>query len=377
MSQILIIFFTSLILSTNALAQSRLNDIQVLGTHNSFKQALHPFLASIINSFCESSIIQQLDYQHLPLEEQLQNYGVRQIELDVFADPDGGRFNEYRVLGALGEDSRPNIAELAHSGFKVLHDPNLDFLSSCYLLRDCLRTLSSWSNRHPRHIPIFIHLEVSDSYPTLPGGFRIEDFSMLKLQTPLLMTQELFSALEREVLEILPQNKIISPDSVRANYPTLREGALANNWPLLEDARGKFIFVLDGKSHIRDIYRAGYPSLNGRLFFVYAPPQADDAAFVIRNTPTADGGVQATAELVRQGFMIRSRADAETVEAFAGNMERQAQAFASGAHMVSTDYITEDLRTQNHYSVRLPGGNPARCNPVRESSPCLSSELVE
>ena len=35
---------------------------------------------------------QGLEYTHRPLTEQLSRLGVRQFEIDVFADPEGGRY---------------------------------------------------------------------------------------------------------------------------------------------------------------------------------------------------------------------------------------------------------------------------------------------
>ena len=43
-------------------------------------------------------------------------------------------------------------------------------------------------------------------------------------------------------------------------------------------------------------------------------------------------------ERVKQGFLIRTRADADTREARAGNTARREAALASGAQYVSTDY---------------------------------------
>ena len=40
-----------------------------------------------------------LDYTHRSLREQLSRLGIRQLELDCYADPDGGRFA--RPLGPI------------------------------------------------------------------------------------------------------------------------------------------------------------------------------------------------------------------------------------------------------------------------------------
>ena len=63
---------------------------------------------------------------------------------------------------------------------------------------------------------------------------------------------------------------------------------LANTWPALDQARGRFLFVLDETGAKRDRYVAGHPSLAGRVLFVNAPPESDEAAFLIMNEPIAE-----------------------------------------------------------------------------------------
>src|SRR5579871_2459060 len=71
-------------------ANLRMNDILTVGTHNSYKQAIsEPILAMIRRSAPDRW--QGLDYSHAPLVDQLDD-GARAIELDVFYDPEGGRF---------------------------------------------------------------------------------------------------------------------------------------------------------------------------------------------------------------------------------------------------------------------------------------------
>ena len=62
------------------------------------------------------------------------------------------------------------------------------------------------------------------------------------------------------------------------------------------------------------------------------------------------------------GLIVRTRADADTLEARANDRARQTAAFASGAQYVSTDYLKPDARF-GPYEVHLPGGGVARLNP--------------
>src|ERR1700733_11840140 len=68
----------------------KLNQIQVVGTHNSY----HAGIAANESKLWQTKYADAykgLDYQHQALPQQF-NSGVRQIELDVYADTQGGRY---------------------------------------------------------------------------------------------------------------------------------------------------------------------------------------------------------------------------------------------------------------------------------------------
>ena len=71
------------------------------------------------------------------------------------------------------------------------------------------------------------------------------------------------------------------------------------------------------------------------------------------------------AELVRMGYLVRTRTDADTKEARANNTTRRDAMIASGAQVLSTDYPqVEPAPWSGHFSVALPGkAKVARCNP--------------
>jgi hypothetical protein len=72
---------------------------------------------------------------------------------------------------------------------------------------------------------------------------------------------------------------------------------------------------------------------------------------------------------VRRGFLVRTRADADTVESRANDTRRRDAALASGAQYVSTDYMQPDMRFGG-YAARMPEGTVAACNPVRAAGKC-------
>jgi len=66
----------------------KINEIQLVGTHNSYHSSISPNeLANLrkLNPRAAAS----LEYRHPSLETQL-NDGVRQLEIDVYADTKGG-----------------------------------------------------------------------------------------------------------------------------------------------------------------------------------------------------------------------------------------------------------------------------------------------
>jgi hypothetical protein len=350
-----------------AAAPPRLNDIQVLGSHNSYKEPIDPPLFALLLELRSPARIRPLEYGHPPLRDQL-DAGLRALELDVYYDPDGGRYASPRGLAWLAERglaaSRPFDAagEMRTPGFKVLHVQDLDFRSNCALLARCLDELRRWSDAHPRHVPIIVTMNAKDD--KLAG---IDD-----AVEPLPFDAVAYDALDREILAVLPRKRLIVPDDVRDDRPTLRDAVLADAWPPLDEARGRFLFVLDESGAKRDRYVAGHPSLRGRVLFVNAPPEADEAAFLILNEPIADA--DRIRELVKQGYVVRTRADADTREARSGETARREAAFASGAQIVSTDYRTPNPDFGTGYRVELPGGGAARCNPVRLPEPCRIEE---
>src|SRR5919108_2859787 len=99
----------------------RLNEIQLLGTHNSYHIAPAPAMLAQLGARARD-----IEYTHRPLAEQLSRLGIRKFELDVFADPDGGRYAQpaaFRMVPGLD----PVGSDLSAPGFKVLHTQDIDY----------------------------------------------------------------------------------------------------------------------------------------------------------------------------------------------------------------------------------------------------------
>ena len=182
--------------------------------------------------------------------------------------------------------------------------------------------------------------------------------------------KDALNQLDADILSVFSRDRIVTPDEVRGDHATLREGVLAGGWPTLGEARGRVIFVIDDAPARWKPYADGHPSLKGRVAFVNAhnAPDAPEAAILVSNEPVTD--FELIKQRVAQGFIVRTRADADTREARTGDTTRREKAFASGAQYVTTDYIWPDERFGTGFTVRLPGNAAARCNPVNAPATC-------
>jgi Phosphoinositide phospholipase C, Ca2+-dependent len=339
----------------------RLNQIQALGTHNSYHVEAAPDLLSVLRAF-EPALADSIQYGHPPLDEQF-DAGIRQIELDVFTDPDGGLYANRAGLATVGRPTASGLPELDEPGFKVLHVQDIDFDTTCLTFVACLTTVREWSAAHPGHVPIMIQVEAkADAIP---------DPANLGFVVPHAIGAPELDALDAEIRSVFTADEIVTPDDVRGQHATLEEAVLAGDWPTLGESRGKVLFTLDNEDVVRDAYVAGHPSLEGRILFTSSPPGTPEAAFVKRNDPLADTDI---ADLVRRGYVVRTRSDADTVQARTGDTTMRDAALRSGAQWVSTDYPEPDPRFTD-YSVAIPGGTPARCNPVAAPPDCTPADV--
>ncbi|WP_149194811.1 Ca2+-dependent phosphoinositide-specific phospholipase C [Luteimonas suaedae] len=334
-------------------ANLRLNDLQVIGTHNSYKLPTWPHLLAAHRER-DPQGADGIDYGHLPLREQLAR-GVRAFEFDVYHDPEGARYRH----DSLPRDQR---AALRRPGFKVMHLSDIDYRSSCQPFAECLRIVRDWSRAHPRHVPLLIQINAKDG-PAAPGAVQ-----------PLRFDAAAFDALDAEIRSAFPDEALIVPNEVQGDAPSLRDAALAGRWPRLGEARGRVLFALDEGEEKVALYRGERRALEGRVLFVNAAASSPAAAWLTRNEPVEQG--VDIAEAVAAGFLVRTRADADTREARRNDTRRREAALGGGAQVVSTDYIEPDPRFGD-YRVGLPGGAVARCNPHRAAQRCGGLPIEE
>lgn len=336
-------------------AHLKMNDLHAVGTHNSYKQAIPADeMAAMVAARGERAL--GVDYAHRSLAEQL-DAGARQLEIDVHYDPQGGRYaNPLTALGR-GANLSPKMAQtLAAPGFKVIHMSDVDFRSSCLTLVECLGQVRAWSTAHPDHAPILILINAKDGAATVPGGV-----------VPLPFDAAAFDALDAEIRSVIA-GQLITPDQVQGGRRTLREGVLAGGWPTLGQARGKILIALDETPEKVATYRGWRRSLEGRAMFVNTDESSPAAAYLTLNDPI--GQHERIAAAVKAGFLVRTRADADTWAARRNDIAQRTAALTSGAQYVSTDYMWADPRFSGGYAVRLTGGQAAECNPQRRPERC-------
>lgn len=341
----------------------RLNHFQVLGTHNSYHIQADPPVFQAIEEFSEA-LAMSLEYTHIPLRQQFDDEHIRQIELDVWADPQGGLFAS--PVGLVLETNDPNASfpELETPGLKVLHVQDIDYQSTCRRFVDCLETVKAWSDAHPLHMPMMVLVEAKDD--RLPPNLGY-DFVV-----PIPFGAAALDTIDAEIRSVFPPEQLITPDDVRGSHDTLAEAIRSDGWPTLAASRGKVMFCLDNEGR-RSLYLQGHPSLRGRVLFTPASRDADDAAFLKLNDPIAD--FDAIQQAVEEGFVVRTRADGDTDEARTNSITQRDMAIESGAQWVSTDYPVPNPAFGTPYKVEIPGGTPARCNPISAPPACTAADI--
>jgi len=332
-----------------AVDRLKMNQLQTMGSHNSYKMAIAPPEMANIRARNPKGA-DTLDYSHEKLTDQL-NDGARQLELDFVYDPKGGRY-----ANPLGRKMAPNttphdLTPLEKPGMKVMHIPDIDYRSVCPLLVDCFKEIRAWSKAHPDHVPILIIFNLKADTVKIPGAVPVLPFDPVAMD-----------AVDAEIRSVFKPGEIITPDMVQGKYKTLREATLAGAWPTLKQARGKIMLAMDEDPAVVAVYRGARKSLEGRMMFINSPSEDSPAAgYITLNEPIKEHArIQAA---VKSGLIVRTRADADTWEARRNDTAPREAAFSSGANYVSTDYRHPDTRFSS-YEARLPDGVVARVNPL-------------
>jgi hypothetical protein len=344
----LFLLLTAFIYTSEEFDNLKLNEIQVIGSHNSYKQSIDPSLFDYLSK-TDSAAMSTIDYEHLPLSQQL-DLGLLNLEIDVYADPKGGKYSKPAGLELVKEQPAFDTEKVMNQpGFKVFHIPDIDFRSNCLTFKNCLQELKDWSDKHPDHYPVFITINAKDE-EVKKEGFVV----------PQKFTPSTFDSLDAEIKKYLGRENLITPDMVRGKYATLESAVLHGNWPLIKNVKGKFLFVLDETGHKIATYIKGHPSLRGRVLFTNSKPRTPEAAIMILNNAKKDS----IRSMVKKGYIVRTRADADTKEARNNDRSAFEASCMAGAQIITTDYYQKSTHFNSDYIISFTGNRYLRANPV-------------
>ena len=242
--------------------QLKINQFQVIGSHNSYRLRMDENIFRWLSRF-DSGVAEDLDFSHSTLEEQFSQFGIRQIELDIYYDPEGGLFNK-RLGNSVSKDPvRPNFPELMEPGLKILHFPDIDFMTNYLTFKHALAVIKKWSNEHPNHFPIFILIEAKDEGVSDKNPF----LSLFGFVRPLEFGIDALNTIDDEIRDVFGTDLegVITPDNIRGDSESLEDVILNGGWPTLGDSRGKVMFGLDNQGQVMADYITGHPGLKGRI----------------------------------------------------------------------------------------------------------------
>lgn len=354
-----------------------MNHIQVIGTHNSYHREISLSERTVFEKYVTSP--EDYYYSHSDLSNQLQHQAVRSLELDIHSDEKGGLYYPPLIwkLSNLTNSTTPfDGTVLLKPGLKVFHVTDFDPNAVCHTFIDCLTSLKTWSDHNRAHVPIIIDLELKTDAPACAiGGVCPGEATNWTLSRLL--------NVDAEILSVFPKSQLLRPDDVRRPGLTLEQSVLQHGWPLLDDARGRFMFFFDNdpKPNVttdpRNLYTSnGHESLQNRIVFTNSLEGSPDCAFIKHNEPTGENVVEIQ-RLVKKGYIVRTRADVPLDTVLSKNATMRDAALKSGAQIVSTDYPVWGMaaRWDWDYAVTLGDGRAARCNSVTAGSGCRSEDL--
>ena len=338
------------------------------------------------------------------MPNQLSHQAVRSLEFDLHSDEKGGLYHPPLIwkLSNLTNGTTPfDGGVFLKPGLKVFHITDIDVNAVCHTFVECLTQLKDWSDSNGRHVPILIDLELKTEAPACAlGGVCSGEATNWTLSHIL--------NVDNEILSVLPREQLIVPDDVRVGNLTLEESVLQHGWPLLEEARGRFMFFFDNdpsedpdspaKLYTADVHE----SLQDRVVFTNGVEGKPDAAFIKHNNPVGSDLADIQRQ-VKKGYIVRTRADDPISTVLNRDATMRDNAFESGAQIVSTDFLAYGMaaRWGWDYAVSLSGlqsvsaenpgygmaeqwnwnfvagvnGRVARCNPVIAPEGCTDAEL--
>lgn len=287
----------------------RINEIAVIGTHNSYQLLATPqkrMLEKVRRFLSSGKKGGNADFEMDTYTEQLE-LGVRNLEIDI-----------------------ETVDRKGDVRFIVTHNPVTDNASSAYDFAKGLEEIALWSDNNPEHLPVYLLIE--------PKG-KVPEINNLKN-----FTVEYAEKLDGIIREVLG-DRLLTPERAMGDYKSLEEMRSADGWPTLKEAAGKIIVLLH-PCDVTEEYISIDTSISSQAMFPmlrFADADRDCASFILDNEPeTAKENNKKT--VGEKKLMVRTRADnypdfSEEKYAFTDNC---------GSHIITTDYPHRSVRPQEH-----------------------------
>lgn len=287
----------------------KINEIAVIGTHNSYqllatsqKRALEN-VRSILSSGEKGG---NRNFEMDTFTEQLEK-GVRNLEIDIETVDDGKDVS-----------------------FIVTHKPITDNASSAYDFAKGLEEIALWSDNNPKHMPVYLMVE--------PKA-KVESVNNMKN-----FSYDYAKELDKTIREVLG-DRLLTPEQAMDKYESFEEMRKADSWPTLKEAAGKIIVLL----HPCDVtveYINSDTSISSQAMFPMLRFEDIDkpyASFILDNEPeNALENNRITVD--EKKLMVRTRAD--NYPDF--SKEQYSLADSCGSHIITTDYPPRTVRAQEH-----------------------------
>lgn len=268
----------------------KLNDVQILASHNSYKKkgsALGKLFIGLGDSFEEANA---LKYGYENFTNQL-NTGMRSMEIDV---------------------------RLRKTSFVLTHVPLVDNSSVAPDFAMGLEEIKLFSDHNPNHFPIIILMEIKDDWMVLDHALQN-------------IGPEQLESLDKLLIEKLGET-LYMPNEMLETGKTLQETVTSTGWPSVQSLLGKVVFILHPGSFTTS-YVGLDESLSSQAMFpgLYKDEVDQDfASFVVHN----DIDIVSISSLVNQGFIVRTRID----DYLSFEQENYENAILSGAQILSSDF---------------------------------------
>lgn len=287
----------------------KINEIAVIGTHNSYQLLATPQKRALENvrSFLSSGKKGgNRNFEMDTYTEQLER-GVRNLEIDI--------------------ETVDNEGDIS---FITTHNPITDNASSAYDFAKGLEEIAMWSDNNPGHLPVYLLVEPKGKVPAVN---KLKNFSF-----------EYALELDKVLRKVLG-NRLLTPKQIMGGYGSLEEMRMADDWPTLKESAGKIIVLLHPCGVTQDYIDVDKSITTQAMLPVLGFEEIDKsyASFILDNEPEV--AMENNKKTVHENnLMVRTRAD--NYPDFSN--ERYSLVENCGSHIITTDYPPRIVRPYDH-----------------------------